>query len=131
MPISVIIFEDNDKLRQSISILLAGVEDFIVLGNYNNCQEAATIARIYKPDIVLMDIDMPGRSGVQGVREVKEANPGTAVIMYTVFEDDAKLFQCLCNGANGYLLKKTDRCNQRSNGWGSSNVAQYCKKSFG
>jgi DNA-binding NarL/FixJ family response regulator len=107
MPISVIIFEDNDKLRESMSVLFGGVEDFIVLGAYNNCQEAAMITRVYKPDIVLMDIDMPGGSGVEGVREVKEANPGTAVIMYTVFEDDAKLFQCLCNGANGYLLKKT------------------------
>ena len=63
--------------------------------------------RVYKPDVVLMDIDMPGESGIVGVRKIKETRPQTAVIMYTVFEDDEKLFQCLCAGANGYLLKKT------------------------
>lgn len=55
----------------------------------------------------MMDIDMPGISGIEGVKQVKEARPQTAVIMYTVFEDDEKLFACLCAGANGYLLKKT------------------------
>jgi DNA-binding NarL/FixJ family response regulator len=77
------------------------------LGHYNNCIEAANITRMYKPDVILMDIDMPGNSGIQGVSMVKEARQETAVIMYTVFEDDDKLFQCLCSGANGYLLKKT------------------------
>jgi DNA-binding NarL/FixJ family response regulator len=107
MPVSIIIFEDNDKLRESLSILLNGLNEYNVIGEYNNCKDADTITRVYKPDVVLMDIDMPGESGVHGVRLVKEANPATAVIMYTDFEDDEKLFQCLCNGANGYLLKKT------------------------
>src|SRR5215831_10643342 len=78
-----------------------------MLGDYNNCLEAAAITRVYKPDVVLMDIDMPGESGIKGVSLVKEARPETAVIMYTVFENDEKLFECLCAGANGYLLKKT------------------------
>jgi DNA-binding NarL/FixJ family response regulator len=107
MAVSIVIFEDNDKLRESLSVLLGGIEPFNVCGEYRDCSNAATIARVYKPDIVLMDIDMPGESGIVGVRMIKEANPETAVIMYTVFEDDEKLFQCLCNGANGYLLKKT------------------------
>ena len=54
-----------------------------------------------------MDIDLPGESGIKGVMKIKESYPNTAIIMYTVFEDDEKLFQCLCAGANGYLLKKT------------------------
>lgn len=107
MPVSIVIFEDNNKLRASLSVLFNGLDDFKVIGEFSNCLEAGTIAKAYKPDVVLMDIDMPGNSGVQGVLMVKEANPATAVIMYTVFEDDEKLFQCLCNGANGYLLKKT------------------------
>ena len=81
--------------------------DYEVLGDYNNCTDAVNITRVYNPDVVLMDIDMPGESGIKGVRMVKETRPQTAVIMYTVFEDDEKLFQCLCAGANGYLLKKT------------------------
>jgi DNA-binding NarL/FixJ family response regulator len=106
MPIKIVIFEDNDPLRESLAYLLR-MNDYDVVGDYNQCSDAANIARVYEPDVVLMDIDMPGDSGIQGVRMVKEARPQTSVIMYTVFEDDEKLFQCLCAGANGYLLKKT------------------------
>lgn len=107
MAIRIIIFEDNDRLRESLAYLLQSVPDYEVLADYNNCAEAANITRVYTPDVVLMDIDMPGQTGIYGVRVVKETRPQTAVIMYTVFEDDEKLFQCLCAGANGYLLKKT------------------------
>jgi len=107
MPPRIIIFEDNDKLRESLAYLLKSQPEYEMVGDYNNCNDAATITRVYKPDVVLMDIDMPGESGINGVRFVKEARPQTSVIMYTVFEDDEKLFQCLCAGANGYLLKQT------------------------
>jgi DNA-binding NarL/FixJ family response regulator len=107
MPIRIIIFEDNDKLRDSLAYLLRSQPEYEVAGDYNNCNDAANITRVYKPDVVLMDIDMPGQSGIIGVRIVKETRPETAVIMYTIFEDDEKLFQCLCAGANGYLLKQT------------------------
>ena len=107
MPIKVILFEDNDRLRQSLTYLLNNDAAYEVVGDYNNCNDATDIIRKHTPDVVLMDIDMPGESGIKGVSMVKEARPQTAVIMYTVFEDDDKLFQCLCAGANGYLLKKT------------------------
>ena len=107
MAVKILIFEDNDKLRESLSVLFQVMEECEVVGDYNNCKDAATIARVYQPDVVLMDIDLPGESGINGVSMIKEARPHTAIIMYTVFEDDEKLFQCLCAGANGYLLKKT------------------------
>jgi Response regulator containing a CheY-like receiver domain and an HTH DNA-binding domain len=107
MAIRIAIFEDNDALRESLVYLLKNATGYEVIGDYNNCREAATVARVYEPDVVLMDIDMPEQNGIQGVKAVKEARPQTSVIMYTVFEDDEKLFQCLCAGANGYLLKKT------------------------
>ena len=107
MPIKIAIFEDNDRLRESLVALFKGMDEYEVTGDYNNCNEAATIARVYKPDVVLMDIDLPGESGIKGVFKIKESYPQAAIIMYTVFEDDEKLFQCLCAGANGYLLKKT------------------------
>jgi DNA-binding NarL/FixJ family response regulator len=106
MPVKIVLFEDNERLRESLAYLLK-MNGYDVVGDYNQCTEAANIARVYEPDVVLMDIDMPGQSGIQGVRHIKEARPQTAVIMYTVFEDDDKLFECLCAGANGYLLKKT------------------------
>jgi DNA-binding NarL/FixJ family response regulator len=107
MAIKIALFEDNDSLRESLVYLLKNTEEYEVIGDYQHCGDAATIARVYKPDVVLMDIDMPGQSGITGVKAIKEARPETAVIMYTVFEDDEKLFQCLCAGADGYLLKKT------------------------
>src|SRR5436190_8301785 len=107
MPIKIAIFEDNVRLRESLVALFNGMDDYKVIGDYNNCNDAATIARVYKPDVVLMDIDLPGESGIKGVFKIKESYPQSAIIMYTVFEDDEKLFQCLCAGANGYLLKKT------------------------
>ena len=107
MPVKIVIFEDNDRLRESLVALFNGMDEYEVVGDYNNCNDAATIARVYKPDVVLMDIDLPGESGIKGVFKIKESYPQSAIIMYTVFEDDEKLFQCLCAGANGYLLKKT------------------------
>ncbi len=107
MPIKIAIFEDNDRLREYLIALFHGIDEYEIIGDYENCKEAATIARVYQPDVVLMDIDMPGESGIKGVSLIKEARPQTAVIMYTVFEDADKLFQCLCAGANGYLLKNT------------------------
>jgi len=106
MPIKIVIFEDNDRLRESLAYLLQ-MNGYEVVGDYSQCTEASNIARVYEPDVVLMDIDMPGDNGIKGVRMVKEARPETAVIMYTVFEEEDKLFKCLCAGANGYLLKKT------------------------
>jgi len=106
MQAKIVIFEDNDRLRESLAFLLK-MNNYDVVGDFNQCTEAAVITRVYKPDVVLMDIDMPGESGITGVSKVKEASPDTSVIMYTVFEDDEKLFKCLCAGANGYLLKKT------------------------
>lgn len=106
MHTKIAIFEDNDRLRETLVYLLK-MSDYEVVGDYGRCDEAATVVRVYTPDVVLMDIDMPGENGIEGVRFIKETRPETAVIMYTVFEDDEKLFQCLCAGANGYLLKKT------------------------
>lgn len=107
MPIHIAIFEDNDKLRESLVWLINSTEDYEITGHYNNCNDAASIVKKTGPDVVLMDIDMPGYDGIKGVKIIKEARPETSIIMYTVFEDDEKLFQCLCAGANGYLLKKT------------------------
>jgi DNA-binding NarL/FixJ family response regulator len=104
---NIIIFEDNDRLRESLVYLLNSDKRYAVVYDCNNCDNAASVAKVYQPEVVLMDIDMPGTSGIEGVKQIKEARPQTAVIMYTVFEDDEKLFACLCAGANGYLLKKT------------------------
>jgi DNA-binding NarL/FixJ family response regulator len=107
MATEIIIFEDNEQLRSSLVVLLDGSNMYKVVADYDNVSTAAIVARRYRPDVVIMDIDMPGKTGIQGVAEIKEARPETLVIMYTMFEDDEKIFASLCAGANGYILKKT------------------------
>lgn len=107
MPVSIIIFEDNEQLRHSLVTLLNNSEGYKVAGDYDNVIDAANIIRRQQPDVVIMDIDLPEKSGIEGVRIIKETEPETLVIMYTMFEDDEKLFNSLCVGANGYILKKT------------------------
>jgi len=107
MAIRILIFEDNDRLRESITYLLRDTGIYEVAGDFNQCNDAYALVKKFRPDVVIMDIDMPGTSGIEGVKMAKEAHPETLVIMYTVFENEEKLFQCLCAGANGYFLKKT------------------------
>jgi DNA-binding NarL/FixJ family response regulator len=107
MSVSIIIFEDNEQLRQSLVVLLKSSSDFSVIGDYSHCLDVSNITRRLKPDVVIMDIDLPEQNGIHGTRMIKEARPETLVIMYTMFEDDKKIFDSLCAGANGYILKIT------------------------
>lgn len=103
----ILIFEDNRRIRESLNLLLSGSPGFEVTGTFENATNADHIASVYHPDVVLMDIDMPGTNGIKGVRLIKEADPNIHIIMFTVFEDEDKLFECLAAGANGYILKNT------------------------
>lgn len=104
---NIVIFEDNSRLRQSLKVLLEGVEGYSVCGDYENCSNAAAIVDEKQPHVVIMDIDMPGVDGIEGLRIIKERSPNTYIVMHTVFEDEERLFKCLCSGANGYILKNT------------------------
>ena len=111
MPVRIMLFEDNDRLRQSLRVLLEGVEGYEVVGDYENCDHVAAIMEQLQADVVIMDIDMPCVNGIEGLRIIKEQRPQTYIIMHTVFEDDDRLFSCLCAGANGYILKNTSFIN--------------------
>ena len=101
------IYEDNEALRNSLVYLLNAQNGYEVVGDYNNANDVKNQVLLAQPDLVIMDIDMPGKDGITGVEEIKEARPETAVIMYTQFEDDERLFKSICAGADGYILKKT------------------------
>lgn len=107
MPLKILIFEDNVALRLSLKTLLMGVEGYTVAGDYSNCKNAKEITETILPDIVIMDIDMPEVNGIEGLKIIKETKPDTQIIMHTVFDDDQRLFDCLCYGASGYILKNT------------------------
>lgn len=103
---TVSIYEDNDKLRLLLEQLINSAADFSVVGSYGDGQTVSEQVKKDQPAVVLMDIDMPGRDGIECVRLVKELNPDMRVLMHTVFHDDDRLFACLSAGADGYLLKK-------------------------
>ena len=107
MATRIAIFEDNSRLRQSLKILLSGMEGYVVCGDYENCAGAVEVMQEQNPDVVIMDIEMPEVDGIEGLRVIKESHPQIYIIMYTVMEDEDRLFQCLCAGANGYILKNT------------------------
>jgi DNA-binding NarL/FixJ family response regulator len=107
MATTLIIYEDNARLRESLELLLGQAGNFQVVGAFAGCDNALSHMEEYQPDLVIMDIDMPGTNGIQGVKKIKEAFPEIKVMMYTVFDDDSRIFDCICNGADGYMLKNT------------------------
>jgi DNA-binding NarL/FixJ family response regulator len=107
MPIRVTIFDDNKKILDSLSVLIDGTEGFVAVAAYADAKDVVAKVSRSHPDVVLMDIDMPGVDGIAAVRELKTEFPNLAIMMQTVFEDDDKIFHSLCNGASGYMLKNT------------------------
>jgi DNA-binding NarL/FixJ family response regulator len=107
MPIRVTIFDDNVKLLDSLAILIDGSNGFVIAGTYVNCNEIESKIIESKPDVILMDIEMPGINGIAAVRIVKEKFPAINVMMQTAFENDENVFEAICAGASGYILKNT------------------------
>lgn len=107
MPYQLIIFEDNTRLRQSLEMLLNDENIFHVAAAYPDCDKADKQVEKYKADLVVMDIDMPGIGGVEGVKKIKNVNPDVKVVMHTMFDDDNRIFDSICAGADGYMLKNT------------------------
>ncbi|SMD45897.1 two component transcriptional regulator, LuxR family [Aquiflexum balticum DSM 16537] len=106
MPVKILIFEDNNNLREGLCQLLMLREEFQIVGNYGEARQAKEIVIKCRPDVVLMDIDMPGINGVEAVRQIREYDLTTQIIMLTVFDDNSHVFDALMAGANGYLLKR-------------------------
>ena len=109
MPINVSIVEDSDKFRETLARVLNRAEGFRCLSSYPNAEEALKALPQDKPNVVLMDINLPGMNGVECVRQLKTAAPALQVMMLTVYEDTENIFNALAAGASGYMLKRTAR----------------------
>ncbi|HEX7692183.1 MAG TPA: response regulator transcription factor [Sediminibacterium sp.] len=105
--IKLLIYEDNPQLREGLTMLINGSDGFEVLAGFRNCDHIVDEVNAWKPDIILMDIDMPGCNGLDGLKKVREVNDEVKILMLTVFDDNKNVFQAISNGANGYILKKT------------------------
>ena len=107
MPIRVVLYEDNPDLREGLTVLLRGTAGIEFLEAFTNCEHVTKQMEEFRPDLVLMDIDMPVANGMSGLRTIKQRFPEIDVLMLTVFEDSENIFDAICAGAVGYLLKKT------------------------
>ncbi len=107
--ISVSIVEDIPEVREGLERLIKNSNDFLLIGSYSNAENAEKALPLNIPDIVIMDINLPGKSGIECIAAIKDQCTGTQFIMFTIFEDDEKVFNALEAGAHGYLLKKTPK----------------------
>src|SRR5574343_29939 len=103
--IRVLIYDDNPDRRESLLALLSLADDMEGVGAFPDCSEVDEQIDLYSPDIVLMDIDMPNVNGIEGLKMIQSKKSRSKVLMQTVFEENDKIFDCIRNGATGYILK--------------------------
>ena len=105
--IRVAIIEDQRDIRECLTFLVNGTEGYLCTGSYRTMEEALEKIGHQLPDVVLSDIGLPGMDGIEGIKILKERHPTLLVLMLTVYDDDERIFDAMCAGASGYLLKKT------------------------
>lgn len=104
----VTIIEDNDAVREGFSFIIDSLRNYYVVNSYTNCEDALKNLVKDNPDIVIMDLELPGMNGIKGTFEIKKVLPSTDIIVNTVYENSNLVFDALCAGATGYLTKNSD-----------------------
>lgn len=105
--IKVALYEDNRDLREGMSFLIQANPGLLLAGSFSDCHFVKDQIMQLQPNVVIMDIDLPGMTGIEATAAIKAISPATQVVMLTVFEDEEKIFAAIRNGASGYLLKHT------------------------
>ena len=109
--IRVALFDDNDLLRDSVSMLLQDAPGFKLVGSFQDCNRIVEDVKTVGPDVVIMDIDLPGISGIEAVKQIRKNFPEVQVLMQTVFDHEEKVFAAIQAGASGYILKNAESGN--------------------
>ncbi|HEY0975853.1 MAG TPA: response regulator transcription factor [Flavobacteriales bacterium] len=107
-PIRVIAFDDNKDLREMLRMLVDTQPDMVCAAVHADLDQLQRDIAAARPDVIVMDIQMPGMDGIEGVKAIKARYPDARILMQTVFEDEDKVFDAICAGANGYILKTAD-----------------------
>jgi len=105
--IRILICEDNSQLREGLNILFNGTYGYELVGSFGDCTGIETQVENLKPDVILMDINMPNVDGLEGLKRIRATNADVKILMLTVFDDNKSVLEAIKSGANGYLLKKT------------------------
>ncbi len=105
--IRIILVEDNRTIREGLTVLINATEGLKCAANYRSCEDMLEHLSEDKPDLILMDIGLPGMSGIEGTKKVKEMQPEVLILVLSIYEDNDNIFEALCAGACGYLVKKT------------------------
>ena len=106
MAVQILLYDDNEAIRDSLRTLIEEEPDFEIITLLSNAETVETDFRELKPDVILMDIDMPGVNGVDAVRRIRKINSEVPIIMLTVFDDNENIFNSIYAGASGYILKR-------------------------
>ena len=107
MKFNILIYEDNRQLRQGLELLISGSAGYRIAATFADCSNIVTDVQTHNPDLILMDIDMPPLSGIEGLKQLRAAGLSNKVVMLTVFDDNEHVFEAIQAGAEGYILKKT------------------------
>ena len=105
--IKVVIVEDSEKIRLGLKMLIDGTSEYECVGDYETCESMFEEVEELKPDVVLMDIDLPGMSGIEGIKKLRLIFPDLRILVLTIYDESDTVFQALCSGACGYMVKKT------------------------
>lgn len=103
----IVIVEDNDAVREGFSLIINSVSNYYVANSYDNAEDAIKNLKKDKPEIILMDLELPGMNGIDAIAAIKKINPGIELIVNTIYENSDLVFQALCAGASGYITKNT------------------------
>jgi DNA-binding NarL/FixJ family response regulator len=105
--IKVVVVEDNNAIRDGLKILIDGTEGYLCIGVFIECETMLKNIKKLEPDVLLMDLGLPGMGGVEGIKKVKALLPDLTILVLTIYEENDRIFDALCAGASGYLIKKT------------------------
>ena len=105
--LNVVVVEDNDAIRDGLKILIDGTEGYSCIGAFEDCESMLKQIKKLNPDVMLMDLAMPGMGGIEGIKKVKAILPELTILVLTIYEENDRIFDALVAGASGYLIKKT------------------------
>jgi DNA-binding NarL/FixJ family response regulator len=104
----IVIVEDNDVVREGFALIINSISNYYVVNSYDNAEDSIKNLKKDKPDVILMDLELPGMSGIEAIAAIKKINPTIEILVNTIYENSELVFQALCAGASGYITKNSN-----------------------